>query len=159
MGTGGWGLKKKREREVGEKEGQTGLSAERLVKLMPCTGAQNYLRLNDPIHSSDAPSLTSNTKPWLTSPKCQSAFPLYAPSRENSNSDRHKWLEWDSKRHREIHFIWRRDCPPHKRQRKCSTISNFILGCWVLWLRVERLKVPLMSCKCDKMQTSHVRSS
>lgn len=48
----GVGIKKE---VVGEREGETGLSAERPVQLMPCAGAQNYLRLNDPIHSLDAP--------------------------------------------------------------------------------------------------------
>lgn len=61
----GWG----RERE----RGRTGLSAERPVPLIPCTRAQNYLQLNDPIHRLDAPPLpTSNTKPQLTSVECLS---------------------------------------------------------------------------------------
>lgn len=55
---GDWGLGVKEKEGGGERErerGETGLSAERPVQLMPCTGAQNYLRLNDPIHSLDAP--------------------------------------------------------------------------------------------------------
>lgn len=66
-GIGGWGLKKKE--GCREREGETGMSAERPVQLMPCTGAQNYLRLNDPIHGSDAPPHWQATqKPQLTSP-------------------------------------------------------------------------------------------
>lgn len=63
---------------VCEREGQrTDLSAERPIQLIPCTRAQNYLQLNDPIHRCDAPPpsplpLTSNTKPQLTSMECLS---------------------------------------------------------------------------------------
>lgn len=56
MGGGGdcgLGLKKMGEHKR-ERAGETGMSAERPLWLMPFTGAQNYLQLNDPIHSLDA---------------------------------------------------------------------------------------------------------
>lgn len=68
-GAGGGALKKKKKKKkkwVGERVGgkgrETGPSAERPVQLMPCTGAQNYLRFNDPIHSSE-PASTPSDKP------------------------------------------------------------------------------------------------
>lgn len=56
MGGGGdcgLGLKKMGEHKR-ERAEETGMSAERPLWLMPFTGAQNYLQLNDPIHSLDA---------------------------------------------------------------------------------------------------------
>lgn len=57
MGGGGWlwiWVKKDGGAQERERAGETGMSAERPLWLMPFTGAQNYLQLNDPIHSLDA---------------------------------------------------------------------------------------------------------
>lgn len=69
VGEGGWGVR----------EGQrTDLSAERPIQLIPCTRAQNYLQLNDPIHRFDAPppSLPPTDKQHKTPANLWSASPL-----------------------------------------------------------------------------------
>lgn len=59
-GTGGWGWLQKKEGGLDRQTDRTDLSAERLVQLIPCTRARNYLQLNDPIHRFDAPPPTSH---------------------------------------------------------------------------------------------------
>lgn len=80
-GVGGWGWKKRRGgRKRGE--GETHLSAERLVQWLPCIRAQNYVRLNDPIHDVNAvkpPTPTEEKK--NTQNTTESASLLSAPSR------------------------------------------------------------------------------
>lgn len=97
--TGGLrGLRLKRGSK-GEKQGRQQKAP---VQLMPCIGAQNYLRLNDPIHSFDAPPppIVDNTKTPLTSPQCKSAS-LLSAHHVVTNSDRRNMREkgrsWDTR--------------------------------------------------------------
>lgn len=90
---GDWGLGVKKKRG-GEREGGRNRPVSRKAcptnalhrgpKLPPTQWSYSQFRC--PPHWQ----VTQHTKPWLTSPKCESASLLSAPSRDNSNSDRHK---------------------------------------------------------------------